>query len=68
LTSRASWDGFTRAWAAALAVLGPKVGVTYGYASNHFAGHAPATVRMMQETMGLPVVDPAKLGAQLTLF
>jgi uncharacterized protein YecE (DUF72 family) len=56
------------AWVAALAVLWPKVGVTYGCASNHFAGHAPATVRMIQEMMGLPVVDPAKLGVQLTLF
>jgi hypothetical protein len=44
------------------------VRVSYGYANNHFAGHSPATVRMLQEIMGMPVVDPSKLGVQLTLF
>jgi uncharacterized protein YecE (DUF72 family) len=56
------------AWAKAIATLTAKVRTVYGYASNHFAGHAPATVRMMQEILGLPVVDPSKLGTQLTLF
>jgi uncharacterized protein YecE (DUF72 family) len=56
------------AWIKAIAVLAPKVKVTYGYANNHFAGHSPATVRMLQEMLGLPVLDPAKLGEQLTLF
>jgi uncharacterized protein YecE (DUF72 family) len=55
-------------WAKAVAALTPKLRTTYAYASNHFAGHAPASVRMMQEMMGMPVVDPAKLGEQLTLF
>jgi uncharacterized protein YecE (DUF72 family) len=56
------------AWMKAIATLAPKVRAVYAYASNHFAGHAPATVRMVQEMMGLPVVDPARLGEQLTLF
>jgi len=56
------------AWTKAIAILAPKVRVSYGYVNNHFAGHSPATVRMLQEMMGLPVVDPSRLGVQLTLF
>ena len=56
------------AWMQAIEVLAPKVRVIYGYANNHFAGHSPATVRLLQELMGLPVTDPARLGVQLTLF
>jgi uncharacterized protein YecE (DUF72 family) len=56
------------AWAKAMAILAPKVDFAYTYVSNHFAGHSPATARMMQEMMGLPVMDPARLGEQLTLF
>jgi uncharacterized protein YecE (DUF72 family) len=56
------------AWMKAIAILAPKVRVSYGYVNNHFAGHSPATVRMIQEMMGMPVVDPSRLGAQLTLF
>jgi uncharacterized protein YecE (DUF72 family) len=56
------------AWMKAIEVLAPKVRVTYGYANNHFAGHSPATIRLLQEILGIPVMDPAKLGTQLTLF
>jgi uncharacterized protein YecE (DUF72 family) len=56
------------AWARILPRLARKGLTVYGYASNHFAGHSPATVRMLQEMLGLPAVDPAKLGEQLTLF
>jgi uncharacterized protein YecE (DUF72 family) len=56
------------AWMKAIEVLAPKVKVIYAYANNHFAGHSPATVRLMQEIMGMPVMDPEKLGVQLTLF
>jgi len=56
------------AWVKAINVLAPKVKVSYGYVNNHFAGHSPATVRMLQEMMGMPITDPAKLGEQLTLF
>jgi uncharacterized protein YecE (DUF72 family) len=56
------------AWAKAIAILAPKVRVSYGYVNNHFAGHSPATVRMLQEILGIPVVDPSRLGVQLTLF
>jgi len=55
-------------WTKTIAIAAPKVHVMYGYVNNHFAGHSPATVRMLQEMMGLPVMDPGKLGVQLTLF
>ena len=56
------------AWANALPLLAAKVRTVYGYVNNHFAGHSPASVRMLQEMLGLPTTDPAKLGEQLTLF
>jgi uncharacterized protein YecE (DUF72 family) len=56
------------AWAKVLPALSAKVRTVYGYVNNHFAGHSPATVRQLQEMLGLPVVDPARLGDQLTLF
>lgn len=55
-------------WTKVMAILAPKAAFTYTYVNNHFSGHSPATARMVQEMMGLAVVDPAKLGAQLTLF
>jgi uncharacterized protein YecE (DUF72 family) len=57
-----------QAWAAVLPALARKLRSVYGYISNHFAGHSPASVRMLQAMLGLPVVDPGKLGPQLTLF
>lgn len=56
------------AWAKMLPELAQKVRTVYGYVNNHFAGHSPASVRMLQEMLGLAVTDPAKLGEQLTLF
>jgi uncharacterized protein YecE (DUF72 family) len=55
-------------WTKVMAVLAPKATFTYTYVNNHFSGHSPASARMILEMMGLPVVDPAKLGSQLTLF
>ena len=56
------------AWAAMIPVLQSQVRTVYGYANNHFAGHSPATVRMLQERLGVPTVDPAIIGDQPTLF
>jgi uncharacterized protein YecE (DUF72 family) len=56
------------AWMKAMAILAPNVSFTYGYVNNHFAGHSPASVRMLQEMMGMQTVDPGRLGEQLTLF
>jgi uncharacterized protein YecE (DUF72 family) len=56
------------AWAKVLPAVAQKVRTVYGYVNNHFAGHSPASVRMLQGMLGLPVADPAGLGVQLTLF
>lgn len=56
------------AWAAMIPVLQRQVRTVYGFANNHFAGHGPATVRMLQERLGLPTVDPREIGEQGTLF
>ena len=45
-----------------------RVKTAYLYVNNHFAGHSPASIRMLQETMGLPVVRPERMGEQLGLF
>jgi len=56
------------AWAAMIPVLLGQVGTVYGYANNHFAGHGPATIRMLQERLEVPVVDPGRIGEQQSLF
>jgi uncharacterized protein YecE (DUF72 family) len=49
-------------------MLAGQVREVYGFVNNHFAGHAPASVRMLQERLGLPQVDPQTIGEQPTLF
>jgi uncharacterized protein YecE (DUF72 family) len=56
------------AWARMIPVLQRQVREVFGFVNNHFAGHAPASVRMLQERLGLPVVDPLTIGEQPTLF
>jgi uncharacterized protein YecE (DUF72 family) len=56
------------AWARVLPDLAQRVQTVYGYVNNHFAGHSPATLRDLQQRLGLPVVLPHTLGEQLTLF
>ena len=56
------------AWAKVLPGLSTKVRAVYGYVNNHFAGHSPASVRMLQATLGQATVDPWQLGDQLALF
>jgi uncharacterized protein YecE (DUF72 family) len=55
------------AWARVLRGIASRVEV-YGYFNNHFAGHSPASARELQRWLGLPSVDPAQLGEQLSLF
>jgi len=55
-------------WAMALAALAARVGSVYGYFSNQFQGHAPASARAMQRLIGQKTVEPENLGAQRTLF
>lgn len=56
------------AWAAVLPALASRVRRVYGYVNNHYAGHSPANVRMLQERLGQRVIDPASLTEQLGLF
>jgi uncharacterized protein YecE (DUF72 family) len=56
------------AWSRMMPVLLGQVREVYGFVNNHFAGHAPASVRMLQQRLKVPVVDPAALGEQRTLF
>jgi len=55
-------------WAAMIPVLQQQVRTVYGYVNNHFAGHSPASIRMLQTRLGLPVVPPESIGEQPTLF
>jgi hypothetical protein len=36
--------------------------------SNHYAGHSPANVRMLQAMLGQVPKDPVSLAEQLRLF
>ena len=55
------------AWAAVLPTLARAVPV-YGYVNNHFAGHSPASLRMLQTALGQVPQDPAQLDDQFGLF
>lgn len=56
------------AWAATLRGLMSRMKTAFVYINNHFAGHSPATIRMMQERLGLAVLPPDRMGEQLALF
>ncbi len=56
------------AWAAMIPLLQGQVRDVYGYVNNHFAGHSPASVRMLQQRLGLATIDPATIGDQPSLF
>jgi uncharacterized protein YecE (DUF72 family) len=55
-------------WAEAIERLTSRVGTVFGYVSNYFAGHAPASARMMQQRLGITPIPPERLGDQLLLF
>jgi uncharacterized protein YecE (DUF72 family) len=56
------------AWTAVLPRLPERVTTVNIYANNHFAGHAPATARMLQERFGIEATPPAALADQLSLL
>jgi uncharacterized protein YecE (DUF72 family) len=56
------------AWARMIPVLQAQVRDVFGFVNNHFAGHAPASVRMLQRRLGEPIVDPQHIGEQPSLF
>ncbi|MDA1081150.1 MAG: DUF72 domain-containing protein [Gemmatimonadetes bacterium] len=55
-------------WIGTLRALTKRVKTAYGYVNNHFAGHSPASIRMLQEGLGLPMVRPEQMAQQLGLF
>ena len=55
-------------WVDAIQRLRTRVNSVFGYVSNHFAGHAPASARMIQERLGQVPVPPERMGDQLLLF
>ena len=55
-------------WSDVLPGLASRVRVVHGFVNNHFAGHAPASLRELQGLLGLPAVSPADLGEQISLF
>ncbi len=54
-------------WAAALREAMPRLERVYGYANNHYQGHAPATVRALYAALGVPHQRPTRV-LQPTLF
>lgn len=54
-------------WAEVLPALAVRVPV-YGYVNNHFSGHSPENIRMLQRRLGQVPKDPAQLADQLGLF
>ena len=56
------------AWAAMLPVLLAQVRTVHGFVNNHYAGHSPASVRMLQSRLGIHSVDPDSIGDQPSLF
>lgn len=55
-------------WADAVRRLAERVRTVFAYMSNYFAGHAPASARMLQTLLGQTPVPPEQMGDQLTLF
>jgi uncharacterized protein YecE (DUF72 family) len=54
-------------WAAALRAAPPRLKRVFGYANNHFEGHAPATIRVLYEALGVKHERPKRI-EQTTLF
>ncbi|MCX5756340.1 MAG: DUF72 domain-containing protein [Gemmatimonadetes bacterium] len=55
-------------WSETLRSLMQRVTTAFCYVNNHFAGHSPASIRMLQTKLGQASVDPAQLGDQLSMF
>ena len=61
-------DAELAAWAEALTTLRKSVPLIDGYFNNHFQGHSPASANHLKRLLNLPVVDPAELIEQPSLF
>ena len=76
--SGADFDGFSKIqydradaldyWTTVLQSLPPTVRTVYGYMANEFAGHAPTSLRMLTERLGLDWIEPGSRWPQQALF
>lgn len=57
-----------RAWAETLQKVPQREVEVFGYFSNYWAGHAPASARSMQRLLGQTPVEPSTLAEQTSLF
>ena len=55
-------------WAGVFNSLPPQVKTVYGYMADEFAGHAPTSLRMLCDRLGLPSIDPRSRWPQPALF
>jgi uncharacterized protein YecE (DUF72 family) len=55
-------------WAEAFGGLQRHVAQIYGYFSNYYQGHSPASCQQFKRLLGLPVVEPEELIFQPSLF
>jgi uncharacterized protein YecE (DUF72 family) len=55
-------------WAATLKGMMGRVKTAFVFINNHFAGHSPASIRMLQERLGIATVAPERMGEQLSLL
>jgi uncharacterized protein YecE (DUF72 family) len=55
-------------WAAAIKQLQAHAREIYGYFSNYYQGHSPASCQQFKRLLGLPVVEPETLIVQPSLF
>lgn len=55
-------------WSRALKQLDAKLHDVFAFANNHYAGHAPATLREVQRQLGIAPVAVESLGEQMLLF
>jgi uncharacterized protein YecE (DUF72 family) len=55
-------------WTQVLGSLPPRVRTVYGYMADEFAGHAPASLRMLSERLGLKTIDARSVWPQQVMF
>jgi uncharacterized protein YecE (DUF72 family) len=55
-------------WSGGFSHIIERVEAVFGYFNNHFQGHSPASCNLFKRRLNLPVVDPAELIIQPSLF
>ena len=61
-------DRELKEWADGLDFLQKQVETVYGYFSNYFQGHSPASANQFKQMIGQPVIEPKSLITQPSLF